>query len=176
MESISTGLNANYIFKHQKFSSKAAYTQTQIQDQSAGSFTLGFFINYDEVNSPNGFIPSEIPDSLATDFSIRSFRYFATGFSIGYMYTWVLSRHFFLHGSLIPGLGYKNIRLSDNEGISESENQPHVQLQLRAGLGYEHRFFYMGIYGFSLVRNIRYKSYDIDLATEQIRFYIGKRF
>jgi len=28
----------------------------------------------------------------------------------------------------------------------------------------------------TLIRNIQYKDYEINLATEQVRFFIGKRF
>ena len=43
-------------------------------------------------------------------------------------------------------------------------------------LGYENKHFYAGLTGQALIRNIKYKDYDINLATEQLRFFIGKRF
>lgn len=176
MNSISLGANVYYVFNHKKFSNKAAYSRTQIQQKSAGSVALGYFLNYDEVDSPKGFIPVEYPDTIGNDFDVKSFRYFATGFSVGYMYTWVISKSFFLNGSLIPGFGYKNIRLTDGAGESEIEQQPHVQLLMRGALGYENKHFYAGLTGMALIRNIQYKEYEINLATEQVRFFIGKRF
>lgn len=176
MESISIGANIYYVLNHKKFSNKAAYSRTQIQQKSAGSLALGYFFNYDEVDSPNGFIPDEFPDSIGADFDVKSFRYIATGFSVGYMYTWVISKSFFLNGSLIPGFGYKNIRLTDGAGESGVEQQPHVQLLMRGALGYENKHFYAGLTGMALIRNVKYKDYEINLATEQVRFFIGKRF
>lgn len=176
MRSISFGANIYYVLNHKKFSNKAAYSRTQIQHKSAGSVALGFFFNYDEVDSPNGFIPQEFPDTTANDFNVKAFRYFATGFSVGYMYTWVISNSFFLNGSLIPGFGYKNIKLTDELGESGVEQHPHAQLLIRAALGYEHKHFYAGLTGMALIRNIQYKDYEINLATEQVRFFIGKRF
>ena len=176
MRTISFGLNAYYVLNHKKFSNKAAYSRTQIQHKSAGSVALGYFLNYDEVDSPNGFIPAEFPDTIGNDFNVKSFQYFATGLSVGYMYTWVISKSFFLNGSLIPGLGYKDIRLTDGEGESGIERHPHAQLITRAALGYENKHFYAGLTGQVLIRNIKYKDYDINLATEQLRFFIGKRF
>jgi hypothetical protein len=176
MESISIGANIYYVLNHKKFSNKAAYSRTQVQLKSAGSVALGYFLNYDEVDSPNGFIPAEYPDSIGNDFDVKSFMYFATGISVGYMYTWVISKSFFLNGSLIPGFGYKNIRLTDGAGESGLEQQPHAQLSIRGALGYENKQFYAGLTGMTLIRNIKYKDYNIDLATEQVRFIIGKRF
>lgn len=176
MHTISFGANAYYIVNHKRFSNKAAYSRTQIQQKSAGSVTLGYFLNYDEADLPKGVIPEEFPDSIGYDFDIRSFRYFATGISIGYMYTWVISSRFFINGSFIPGFGYKDIKLTDGKGESSVEKQPHIQLLLRGAIGYESRHFYAGLTGSTLIRNITYKDYDINLATEQIRFSIGKRF
>ncbi len=176
MRTISFGLNAYYVFNHKRFSNKAAYSRTQIQHKSAGSVALGYFLNYDEVDSPEGFIPKEFPDSIGNDFNVKSFRYFATGLSVGYMYTWVISKSFFLNGSLIPGFGYKDIKMTNGEGESGIEKQPHAQLLIRGALGYENKHFYAGLTGMTLIRNIQYKDYEINLATEQLRFFVGKRF
>jgi len=176
MQTISIGMNAYYVFNHKKFSNKAAYSRTQIQKKSAGSVALGYFFNYDEVDSPDGFIPKEIPDSIGSDFNVKSFRYFATGVSVGYMYTWVISKSFFLNGSLIPGIGYKDIKVTDGQGESGVEKQPHAQLLIRGAFGYENKHFYAGLTGMTLIRNIEYKDYNINLATEQLRITIGKRF
>jgi len=176
MRTISFGVNAYYVFNHKKFSNKAAYSRTQIQKKSAGSVALGYFLNYDEVDSPDGFIPNVFPDSIGNDFDIKDFRYFTTGISVGYMYTWVISKSFFLNGSLIPGFGYKDIKITDGAGVSNISKQPHAQLLIRGAFGYENRHLYIGVTGLTLIRNIEYNDYDINLATEQIRFFIGKRF
>ena len=176
LRTISFGFNGYYIFNHRKFSNKAAYVRTEIQQRSAGSFTLGYFLNYDEAESPTGFIPAEYPDSIGNDLDIKSFRYFATGLSLGYTYTWVISDHFYMNGAIIPGFGYKDTRLFNSGGESGTEQEPHVQLLLRGSIGYEHKSFYAGFSGLTLIRNIAYKDYNINLATEQLRFYVGKRF
>jgi len=175
MKTISFGANIFYILNYKRFSNKAAYSRTQVQKKSAGSLLFGYFLNYDESDSPKGFIPQEFPDSIASEFDIRSFRYFATGFSVGYTYTWVISSNFFLNGAIVPGFGYKDIRMTTTEGQGGDEKNPHGQLLLRAAFGYESKYFYAGLTGSTLIRNITYKDYEINLATEQLRFFIGKR-
>ena len=50
------------------------------------------------------------------------------------------------------------------------------QLTIDGALGYENKHFYAGLTGMTLIRNIKYGEYEIDLATEQVRFLVGKRF
>jgi len=176
METLSLGASVYYVTQHGMFSNKAVLSRNQVQNVSKGSFLAGVFFNYDDVKSPEGFFPKELPDSIGSDFDLTGFRYIATGISLGYTYTWVISKSFFLNGTIIPGGGYKDIRVVDNKGISDIERHPHVQTQFRAVLGYEHKHFFAGFTGSTIIRNIEYKDYNIDLATEQIRFYVGKRF
>jgi len=175
MRTISFGASGYYVLNNKRYSNKAAVLRTQKQDKSAGSFLFGVFFNYDEAYSPNGFFPSELPDTIASDFDLKGFRYIATGITIGYAYTWVISKNFFLNVSVIPGGGYKDIRVVDNAGESDVEKQAHAQLQLRGALGYESKQFFVGISASTLIRNIEYKNYEMDLATEQLRFFIGWR-
>ena len=92
------------------------------------------------------------------------------------MYTWMISKSFFLNASLIPGFGYKDIRINTVSGEGDIERKPHAQLLVRGAFGYENKYFYLGLTGMTLIRNIQYKDYEINLATEQVRFFIGKRF
>ena len=176
MRTISMGLSAFYVFNHKRFSSKAAFTGTQIQKRSAGSLALGLYGNYDEAYSPEGFVPKEFADSIATDLDIKSFRYFATGVMFGYMYTWVFAKNFFLHLSGIPGFGYKNVQMDFVESDGGTEQKPDFQIYLRGAIGYESKHFYLGITASTLIRNIEYKDYDLAISTNSFRFFVGKRF
>jgi len=176
MRTISIGASGYYVLNNKKYSNKAAVLRTQKQDKSAGSFLFGICFNYDEANSPDGFFPQELPDTIAADFDLKGFRYIATGVTIGYAYTWVISKNFFLNVSAVPGGGYKDIRVVNNDGVSDVEKQAHAQLLLRGAFGYENKYFFIGLSASTLMRNMEYKSYELDLATEQIRFFIGKRF
>ncbi len=176
MHTISTGAIINYVVNHKRYSNKASVARTQIQVKSAGSLLLGLFVNYDEALSPDGFFPKELPNEIGEDFEINGFRYFATGLSIGYAYNWVISKHFFVNISATPGGGYKHVRVNENNGLSELERHLHGQVQLRGELGYEGKYFFAGFTAYSLIRSINHKAYSLDSATEQYRFFIGKRF
>ena len=176
MSTISIGTSLFYVFNNKRYSNKAGIVRTQVQNKSAGSFLTGLFFSYDEADSPGGFFPQELPDSLFSDFDLKAFRYIATGINLGYAYTWVITPKFFLNVSAISGGGYKYIRASDNNGLSDAERHIHGQLLLRSSIGFEHNNFLAGLSASTIIRSISYKSYEIDLATEQIRVYVGYRF
>jgi len=176
MQTTSLGVSIFYIFNNKKFSYKAAFVRTQIQKKTAGSFTAGLFVTYDDVATDSGFFPTELPDSVGYDFDLTAYRYFATGVNVGYMFTWIISKSFFLNIAAVPGLGYRDTRIKNIAGESASEKDPHAQILLRGALGYEHEKVYIGLTASTLIRNMKYKDYDVNLATEQFRLFVGMRF
>ena len=176
MQTISLGVSVFYIFNHGKYSHKAAVSRTQVQHKSAGSITAGLFVTYDDVSTENGFKPSEFPDSIGANFDLKAYRYIATGINLGYTYTWVISKSFFLNLAAIPGLGYKNVQLTNSSGELQKDNAAHAQLSLRGALGYDSRKVYAGFTASSLIRNMKYKEYNADLSTENFRLFVGMRF
>jgi hypothetical protein len=176
MRVVSLGLNAFYIFNSDKFSYKAAFVRNQVQLKSAGSFTAGVFGHYDAAETDNGFIPTEYPDSISNNFDLKSFNTLAIGVTIGYLYTWVISEHFFINVGVTPGFGNQRIELETLSGQKSVQNAPAAQLAARSALGYDSRFFYIGVTGLITWRNFQYKGYDLDLSTEQIKVFVGKRF
>lgn len=172
----SIGLMGFYIFNNKKFSYKAAYNKTQIQNRGAGSFILGIFAHTDAGRTENGFIPKEIKDSIQTDFDLSEFDLGSIGVSAGYMYTFVIKKKFSINLSLIPGFGVQKVSLKALDGAGSIKTQPAAQLLVRASLGYEFKWFYAGFVSSNVFRNFKYNNYNIDLGTTRIRFYIGKRF
>lgn len=176
MKVLSVGLNAFYIFNSERFSYKAAFVRNQVQLKSAGSFTAGVFGHFDAANTDNGFKPTDFPDSIGTSFDLKSFNTLAVGITVGYLYTWVISKHFFINIGATPGFGNQRIELETLDGQKSVQNSPAAQFAARGAIGYDSRFFYMGITGMIIWRNFQYKGYDLDLSTEQLKVFIGKRF
>ena len=176
MKVLSVGLNAFYIFNSERFSYKAAFVRNQVQLKSAGSFTSGIFGHYDAANTDNGFIPKDFPDSITNNFDLKAFNTLAIGVTVGYLYTWVISKHFFINIGATPGFGNQRIELETLDGQKSVQNSPAAQFAARGAIGYDSRFFYIGITGMIIWRNFQYKGYDLDLSTEQFKVFIGKRF
>ena len=170
------GASGLYIFNYKKYSYKAAYKRTAVQHKSAGSFALGIYGNFDDVNSSNGFIPEDFPDSVKNNFDLKGFSNLAVGISFGYMYTFVLWKNVFLNLAAFPGVGIQRSNLTTLEGEVINSSKIGEQIKGTVALGYEHKSFYLGITGSATLRILGYNDYDIDLSTEQFRFFIGKRF
>ena len=176
MKIYSIGLYAFYIFNSGKFSYKAAFVRNQVQKKSAGSLTGGIFGQLDVAETDQGFIPAEFPDSIQSELDLKSFQTLAVGISVGYLYTWVISKKFFFNIGVTPGFGLQTINLETIDGEKSTKNAPAGQLAARSALGFDSKYFYMGITGTFIWRNFTYKGYELNLATEQLRFFIGKRF
>ena len=172
----SVGVSGLYILNHKKYSYKAAYKRTAVQHKNAGSFALGIYGNYDDVYTDYGFIPREFPDSIKNNFDLKEFDNFNLGISFGYMYTFVIWKCIVLNIAAFPGVGfqYSNITKTNNQKFAKSRIAP--QLKGTLALGYEHKNFYLGLSSSATLRVMDYFEYDIDLSTEEFRFYIGKRF
>jgi hypothetical protein len=175
MKIVSVGISAFYIFNAKKFSYKAAFVRNQIQNKSAGSLAVGIFGTYDNVDSPGGFIPHEFPDSLKTQFDLSAFRAISLGVYIGYMYSFVLSKKFFINLAALPGYGVREIEIINLANQKASNIEPAPQLLARASFGFENRNFYITFTASILVRSFEYKEFGLDLSTEQFRLTFGKR-
>lgn len=106
-------LNATYIFNNGKFSFNAPFFQNEIQTKSAGSFLLGGGIYYNHGKTDSSFIPTGISKAdFFQNHHFNKFSYSAVGCNIGYAYTFVIKKQYFITGILTggPGLGYSVIR------------------------------------------------------------------
>ena len=177
MKVLSFGASGFYLFNYEKFSYRAAFVRNEIQNRSAGSFTAGFYFTYDDATTDLGFIPQEYSDSLKADFDLKTFNTFSSGISLGYIHSFVYKRKVFLTIGAIPGFGYKRVAVTTLSGADDgAENLPAGQLLARSALGYEHRSFFLGTSSSITVRNLDYKDYNLDLATWQVRVFVGRRF
>ena len=176
MRILSIGMSSFYLFNSEKYSYRAAFVRDVVQKRSAGSFLLGVFANYDEAKTDNGFIPQEFPDSARAKIDLKEFATLAFGITVGYAHNFVIKENLIIGFAIIPGFGYQRIdivHLNDDTGI---EDQPAGQLLSRLAIGYEFNKFYLGLTGSVNFRNLDFNPYDFQLATQQFRFIIGKRF
>lgn len=102
------GFNVYYIFNNKHFSYPAAYSQTNNQRISCGSFILG--LNYSEQNFhiDNNKFSNEILDAMNPNFKISSVKYKDYSINFGYTYNWVFAKNCLANISATPAIGYKN--------------------------------------------------------------------
>ncbi len=122
------------------FSMNALTTQTEKQLRNAGSFIPYLFYRYYKVDDRSVV-------SQPNQFTQRS-KNFEIIAAAGYLYTFVLPKHFYLTLGGIPGAGYifskiETRSLSANQ--TDRQSNPVVRIQGKAGFGYNGPRLFAGI-------------------------------
>jgi hypothetical protein len=185
MQSASLGVGGYYFFNHKKFSYKAAYVRNTIQNKSAGSFLIGGYYSLDYAGFEDGsydrdtivsFIPKELPQEAIDSFDIKAFTSSSFGFSLGYTYTVVFLKKWFVNLSLAPGFGAKNLKVYNSAGENNTKAGVVTRLTARLAIGYEGKHFLLGFTSYLRTADISYNQYDIKPSTSNVKFFIAKRF
>ncbi len=176
LETVSTELSAYYFFNHKKFSYRAAFVRNEIQKKGAGSIVLGTYFRFDIASAPNSFIPNEIPPEYKDTFNVNAYLSGNYGLSFGYTYTFVFWKKFFINLSLVPGFGLKTMVAYTNTEKYKSKLGLSVRAILRSAIGYEHKYFYLGITSISITNTFNYNNLEFAASTTKFRFFVGKRF
>lgn len=92
------GISAYRILNWKKFSFRAGMLQNEWQKKSAGSFLVGAEAYYGRTDSDSAIVPSQLEDDY-TQRGVTSIRYIDLGPGIGYAYTLVIAKNFFILGS-----------------------------------------------------------------------------
>jgi len=176
LETASTELSAYYFFNHKKFSYRAAFVRNEIQKKGAGSLILGTYIRFDLASAPHSFIPEEIPIEYRDTFTVNAYLSGNYGLSFGYTYTFVIWKKFFLNLSLVPGFGLKTMVAYTNLGKFNPKLGLSGRAIFRTAIGYEHKYFYLGITSISITNTFNYNDIEFAANTTKFRFFVGKRF
>jgi hypothetical protein len=130
------GMAAYRVLNDTKFSYGAGLSQNAWQLRSAGSFLVGGQAFYTSLSADSALVPYEA-DSNTNKKDIRKVHLLEIGPGIGYAYTFVFERHYFLLGSVNA-----NLNLAASREIGASGQGVKVGLStntiLRLGAGYNH--------------------------------------
>lgn len=143
------GLNAYYIFKSDKYSYPAAYSQSTNQIKNCGSPMVGFAYSQHEINFDKNKLPQEIQEQISPSLNFKSLSYTDYNLSIGYGYNWVFAKNCLLNISLLPAIGYKKARINDLPTTPEYNWTQWVKdinfdLITRAGITWNNGKYYVG--------------------------------
>jgi len=155
-----------------RFSTKALTTQTERQIKSAGSMVTGIAFSVYEINDK-----TPLEGDKATEKSMN----FEITPLVGYQYTYVFRKSWFISAGLTAGYGYQSTRLtlrSASETQISHQNNTIVSITGDASAGYNGRRFFAGISG-----NISFRHYRQEHTTARINhnnnvinLYVGYRF
>ncbi len=127
------GTSVQYVLNHRKFSYRASFLQNEWQKKSAGTFIFGFEIYNGRVKADSTIIPTLVNDEEANR-EIKLMRFFEIGPNVGYAYTWVVKKHFFLTGSASISLDYGINTTTDKNGDEKATGiSPNTFLRFFGG-------------------------------------------
>ena len=178
IKSASIGLSINYIFNNSRFSYKAAFSDTEKQIKSAGSFIAGGSILSYHNKADSAFIPNGInKTNFLKSRDIKESGILAFNANAGYAYSLV-----FLHDGIISlsftfGAGIQDNRYN-SVSLPEVNNwRPSFNQTGRFGIGYRimNYFFQIGIIRSTQYTSLKLSDLRIANGTDFMQFSIGKR-
>jgi len=167
-----------YTFNNEEFSHPATTFKRERQVKSAGSFLVGGTFVYSQVQGDSSLVPAKVQSYFPVESNLLRYRTTNYSLNVGYAYTFVFKRYFFVSASFRPGLGLRH-----QTGIMPNGTSTAIPLKLglqgdgRGTLGFNSNKYYGGITASmlysssSLVSNNRQHSYYTEI---QVLF--GRRF
>jgi Domain of unknown function (DUF4421) len=108
------GISAYRVPNKEKFSYRAAIVQTEWQKKSAGSLLYGGDVYFGTLKGDSALVPVKVQGGFSQA-GIKKINFVSFGPGIGYAYTLVLKKHFFVTGSMVGNL---NLNFSKEEASS----------------------------------------------------------
>ena len=97
------GLDVFQVPNSGRFSYRAALTQKERQTKSAGSLLYGGQAYYGVIKADSAFVPDPVSNNFPQS-EVNQINFFSIGPGIGYAYTLVISKYFFITGSAIGSI------------------------------------------------------------------------
>jgi hypothetical protein len=152
------GTSVQYILNHKKFSYRASFLQNEWQKKSAGTLIFGLEIYNGRVKADSTIVPTFVNNEEATR-EIRRLRFFEIGPNLGYAYTLVVKKHFFLTASGSVSLDFGINKITDKNGVNKSSGvSPNTFLR-----------FFGGYNSDKWAISIIYVANGVSLATDNIQ-------
>jgi hypothetical protein len=169
------GVTVQYIFNHRKFSYRAAFLQNEWQKRSAGTWLAGIDIYTGSVETDSTIIPAAIEETAAI--GLKQMRFFEAGPSLGYAYTYVYKKHFFITGTVSASLSTGFNTFLDNDGKTRATGiTPNTLFKIFGG--YNSSTWAASILYISNVQSLARHNDDraVRLNTGNIRLNLVYRF
>ncbi|WP_262904781.1 DUF4421 domain-containing protein [Echinicola marina] len=167
------GASVQYLLNKEKFSYKAAFYQTEWQQKSAGSPLLGLEMYGGTVRGDSSLIPH--PELLDAERDFSRVNFFEFGPNVGYAYTLVIVKHFFIMGyaSASPSFGFTQMK-GDGRTMAWSLNPNYL---LKGSIGYNtKRWAVNANFIYENVKLAKAKGFSTEVFTGNVRANFIYRF
>jgi hypothetical protein len=107
------GTSAQYVVNHKKFSYRASFLQNEWQKKSAGTFLIGLETYLGWIKADSSIVPGSIAQN-EREILPKKINFFELGPNVGYAYTLVIHKYFFITGSASLSLDFGRSVLRDD--------------------------------------------------------------
>lgn len=175
LRTFNVGMNAYYVFNHDKFSYQAAFIQTERQIRSAGSFLLMGSTFHTRIRSDTDLLPSSNPLEKNQGTNFREGYFNLLSVAPGYAYTFVINENYYVSPSLLWGLSLRqqSYVIDGERSVGAGIGQ---KINFRLAAGYYGKQVFAG---FNLIwDNNRMGMENVRLSTSavNIKLFVGYRF
>jgi len=166
-----------YYFNNKCFSNPAAFGQYERQIKSGGSFLSGAGFQYYELTADSSFIPQKFKEKFPNISQIKSIYGLQTYISIGYIYSFIIKKKWFLTLSASPSI----TRFESKEILFDAAERLNWDFGLRfeskVVLGFNGERLYYGAWHTGFWTNERLLSGNyLDQTMQNFRIFCGLRF
>lgn len=176
IETNNYGASFAYIFNHDQFSLRSAYTFTEAQLKSRGSFLISYILSTFTMRADSSLVASADWPSWGTGASFENVRFTSMGLAPGYSHNFVY-RRFFLNMTLAIGPAHYWTRYELGESNSiRNDIRINAYSLGRVGIGYNGSAFFAGINVASQARDLRFENIRFNTSMSTVRVIAGFRF
>ena len=158
-----------------RFSYRAALTQKDWQTKSAGSLLYGGEAYYGSIKGDSSFVPNQVSTNFPQS-GVNKINFFSIGPGIGYAYTLVITRNFFIAASAIGSI---HVNFSTEERTGDKHKKVSVLPggAYKGAIGYNANKWSIGlnITGNALYAGSASSSKEYFVPTGNVRLILAKR-
>lgn len=133
LESRLMGGGFQYVLNNKRFSFRSSFLQTDWQKRSAGSLLFGFEAYVGRVTADSSLLPFRTDADPSGSVAKKDF-FWQIGPTIGYAYTVVIKRHFFLTGSFAESFNYvRRVMTEESDRLATSQIDANPSYRVIAG-------------------------------------------
>jgi len=169
------GVSAYRVPNKAKFSYRAAITQNEWQKRSAGSVLYGGIAYYGTVKGDSSLVPKSIQGGFP-QVGITNINFTALGAGIGYAYTLVIKKHFFITASAV---GNADLTFTSEEGTGGKHRKVSIgpTIIYKGAIGYNSSTWNISMNGLgsALWTKGEASAQNYYLPTGAVRLVISKK-
>ncbi|HEY3405863.1 MAG TPA: DUF4421 domain-containing protein [Ohtaekwangia sp.] len=169
------GVSAQYMLNYKRFSYRAGFLQNEWQKKSAGTVLVGLHFVLGRGEADSTLIPSAI-SNVPTEPQRQELLFIDMGPSIGYAYTLVIDKHFFIMGSATAILTAGRTQITGAETERSSTFLPNFSVKAFAGYNSKEWAISATWTNDTVIISANENDQTFSLSTGNVRLNFVKRF